>query len=1023
MATTAQIASIQQLYVAYFNRPADAAGLDFWAKQVDNGASLDTISATFAATPEYKALFAGMSNDQVVSTIYQNLFNRSPDAAGLKFWSDKLTDNALTVDNVVAAVAASAQQDPAVGPDTIAIQSKVAAAVAFTDYLNTNVDARVAYSSGSVNAVGVNYIHSVIDATTLAAAKTALPTTTSAAIIDGNVAGGTVFTLTVAPDTIVGTAGNDTFVGNTNATKDQTLTTLDSIDGGAGTDTLTVVSADTALDLSLATGAIVKNVENISLTSAGTIAADVSTWAGVNQLTGVAIGQADLVASATTNVIATIGSAAALTSTFEGGKDVTVTANGVSGAGTIKVGDVTAAKGVVTVVTNELATKGTSTAAAIEVTGGTTVNVTANLKGAVAGTITGGAIKVTGTADTTSVSVTQTAAATASGTKSGVVDGAVTIADVNAGSATKAATIATVSLANYGNSTISSNALTNLMLAGKSGTLDITSGLTKETVTTLNLTVNGLDAGAITDVSNHFKTISITATGADSTIADLGDTAATALTVAGDKAVTFTSAAGLTTLKTVTVTGAGGVGIDVSGIASVTAVDASASTGANTVTVAADQTTYTGGAGVDTVSITKDATKAIDGGAGTADELVLNGTDAAITDVSTNITGFEILGLGAAADGTYDASGFAALHIAGAVAADVVFGNVTAGASLTIDDAPTNAVTYSLKTNTASDAVALTIANADADGIDFSGKAITLTSIESVTLNSLGSNEAAGVNKVDIVDATATSLTITGTESTTVTGFGGSTLKTIDATAIGADLVLDLTGVTLATAGVSFKGGDGDYLFTDSNLAAGKVLTYTAGNGDNTIVDSSATTGVANITLGNGDNSVDLGATKGVNTVAVGTGINSIVLGTGASIVTIATDTNTSADIDTVTIGTPLTANNYATITGLGKGDVLNFADKGTEAWAGGVGATATTAKVTLDPSTALFADYVAAASAGDGSTHGQFSWFQFGGNTYVVEDKSAGAGFVANTDIIIKLTGTVDLTKATVGNHEITLG
>jgi len=180
---------------------------------------------------------------------------------------------------------------------------------------------------------------------------------------------------------------------------------------------------------------------------------------------------------------------------------------------------------------------------------------------------------------------------------------------------------------------------------------------------------------------------------------------------------------------------------------------------------------------------------------------------------------------------------------------------------------------------------------------------------------------------------------------------------------------------------------------------------------------------VANITLGNGDNSVDLGATKGVNTVAVGTGINSIVLGTGASIVTIATDTNTSADIDTVTIGTPLTANNYATITGLGKGDVLNFADKGTEAWAGGVGATATTAKVTLDPSTALFADYVAAASAGDGSTHGQFSWFQFGGNTYVVEDKSAGAGFVANTDIIIKLTGTVDLTKATVGNHEITLG
>lgn len=1022
MATTVE--SIQQLYIAYFNRPADAGGLAFWVDSVNKGVSLSTIAANFAAQNEYKVVFANMSEDQIVARVYQNLFNRLPEQGGLDYWANLLRSKTITVDKIVQEVAASAQQDPAKGPDTISIQSKVAAAVAFTDYLNTDVAARVAYSSGAVNTVGINYLAGVSDVASLTTAKAGLPTTTASAIINGNVAGGTVYTLTVTPDTVVGTSGNDTFVANTNATKDQTLTTLDSIDGGTGTDILSVVSADTALDLSLATGATVKNVETVNLTSAGTINGDISTWAGVTQLNAVAIGAATLTAAATTNASVTIANAAALASTFEGGKDVTVTANGVTGAASIKVGDVTAAKGVVTVVTNEAAAATTSTAAGIEVTGGTTVNVTANLKGAVNNTITGGAIKVTGTADTTTVSVTQTAAATAGATKSGIVDGGVTIADLNAGSATKAATISTVSLANYGNSTISSNALTNLTLAGKSGTLGITSGLTKETVTTLNLTVNGLDAGAITDASNHFKTIAITATGADSTIANIADTAATALTIAGDKAVTFTSAAGLTTLKTVTVTGAAGVGIDVSGITSVTGIDASASTGANTVTVLADQTTFTGGAGVDTVTITKDATKAIDGGAGTADELVLNDAAASFTNgaADTDITGFEVLGLGAAADGTYDASGFAALHIAGAVAAAVEFGNVSAGASLTIDADPTKAVTYSLKTNTSADAVALTISNADTDGVDFSANAITLTSVESVTLNSLGSNKlGTEVNKVDIVDATATSLTVTGTQGATITGFGGSTLKTIDATAIGADLTLDLTGVTLASAGVTFKGGDGNYVFTDTNLAAGKILSYTAGNGDNTIVDSSATTGVANITLGNGENSIDLGATKGVNTVAVGTGINSIVLGTGASIVTIAADTNAAADIDTVTVGAPATANNYATIIGLGKGDVLSFADKGTEVWAG-VGATGATAKVTLDPSTALFADYVAAASAADGSTNGTFSWFQFGGNTYVVEDKSAGAGFVAGTDIIVKLTGTVDLTKAVVGDHIITL-
>lgn len=1022
MATTAQISAIQQLYIAYFNRPADAAGLDFWAKQVTNGASLDVISATFAATPEYKALFAGMSSDQIVNQIYQNLFNRAPDAAGLKFWSDKLTDKALTVDNVVAAVAASAQQDPAKGPDTVAIQSKVAAAVAFTDFLNTDVESRIAYSSGSVNAVGVNYIHSVIDTTTLAAAKTSLPTTIQTALETGNQTPGNTYTLTVTPDTLVGTAGNDAFVANTNATGDQTLTSLDSIDGSGGNDTLSVVSVGTLDTTGVA--ATIKNVETISLVSTADVITDSTEWTGATQLNVTAVGEATVTAAATTNVTTTVGKAAGNTITVDGGKDVTIAATGVTTAGTINVGQTTAVKGAVNVTVTELATATTNTADAINVKGGTAVTITANLKGAVNNTITGGAIGVTGTADTTTVTVTQTAAATAAADKSGVVDGAVTIADANAGSTTKAATIASVTLANYGNSTISSNALTNLSLSGKSGTLGITSGLTKETVTTLNLTVNGLTGtNTITDVSNHFKTLNITTAGADSVIAGFADTAATALTVTGEKALDLT-ATGLTNLATVTVSGAAGLTTDVSTLAKLTTVNASASTGANNVILDGTVTAYTGGSGVDTVTIVADATKAIDGGAGTADELVLNANATAFTTAiadNAKVTGFEILGTGAASEGAFDATGFTGLHVAGTVANAVSFINVAAGTTLAVDAAPGADITYTLKTNTAADAATLSIGTADADGVDLSGNAINLTSVESVTLNSLGSNEdGTFTNKVQIVDATASSLTITGTESVVVTGFGSSTLKTIDASAVGADLTVDLTGVTLAAAGVSFKGGAGNYLLTDTNLAAGKTLTYTAGDGDNTIVLSSATTGKAAITLGNGDNSITLTGSTGASTINAGSGENTIVLGTGASIVTLAVDTD---DADTVTVGVPATANNYATITGLSTDDVLKFAAVGTEIWSG-TGGTATSAKIVLDTSTALFADYVTAASALGAGTNGTFSWFQFQGNTYVVEDNDAAAGFQAGTDLIVKLTGLVDLSEATLDGtaHTITL-
>ena len=85
-------AAVQRLYVAYFNRPADPAGLQAWELQLGTTAAtqaqLTTLANTgFSGSAEYAALYAGQSNAQIVNNLYLNLFGRSAEAAGLLHWA------------------------------------------------------------------------------------------------------------------------------------------------------------------------------------------------------------------------------------------------------------------------------------------------------------------------------------------------------------------------------------------------------------------------------------------------------------------------------------------------------------------------------------------------------------------------------------------------------------------------------------------------------------------------------------------------------------------------------------------------------------------------------------------------------------------------------------------------------------------------------------------------------------------------------------------------------------------------
>lgn len=89
MATTS--AQVQQLYVAYLGRAADKAGLDYWLNELnadDATLTLDDLRSNFVnEQPEYTDAYAGLSRSDTIVKVYNNLFGRAPDAAGLAYWS------------------------------------------------------------------------------------------------------------------------------------------------------------------------------------------------------------------------------------------------------------------------------------------------------------------------------------------------------------------------------------------------------------------------------------------------------------------------------------------------------------------------------------------------------------------------------------------------------------------------------------------------------------------------------------------------------------------------------------------------------------------------------------------------------------------------------------------------------------------------------------------------------------------------------------------------------------------------
>jgi hypothetical protein len=92
--------SSYMLYKAAFNRTPDVSGLGYWISKMDTGMSYNDVAKNFVTSTEFKTAFGGSnpSVNTLVTKLYNNVLNRTPDAGGLTFWQDKLNTGWSTAD-------------------------------------------------------------------------------------------------------------------------------------------------------------------------------------------------------------------------------------------------------------------------------------------------------------------------------------------------------------------------------------------------------------------------------------------------------------------------------------------------------------------------------------------------------------------------------------------------------------------------------------------------------------------------------------------------------------------------------------------------------------------------------------------------------------------------------------------------------------------------------------------------------------------------------------------------------------
>jgi len=265
MALTQNQQIVHQMYIAYYQRPADPEGLAYWVDQIETAGGWPNVAAAFGApeNAEYTALYGGKTRAEIVADLYQSAFGRAAVQSEIDFWADSdFADTSLGF-----AIISGAQND-----DLATVTNKVAFAEEIVALTVTN--------AGYAQIADVKAVLTAIDANSDVSASAVK------SAIEANTVGDT-FTLTeaLAADELPAeyNLSDDVFAaGEVDvATAASTFAQVTAIVEGAqndaaAADLFTYALADTLASLEAADAAVLAGAGSYSLTNADTALGNVT---------------------------------------------------------------------------------------------------------------------------------------------------------------------------------------------------------------------------------------------------------------------------------------------------------------------------------------------------------------------------------------------------------------------------------------------------------------------------------------------------------------------------------------------------------------------------------------------------------------------------------------------------------------------------------------------------------------------------------------------------------------------------
>src|SRR5438105_11939241 len=103
-------AQLEQLYLAYFGRPADFQGLVYYTSIPT--ATMNDVAIAFSTSAESQALYGSSVSPAMINAIYNNLFGRDADLPGLTFWCRNVSSGRLSHAGPALAVRQGATTGP-----------------------------------------------------------------------------------------------------------------------------------------------------------------------------------------------------------------------------------------------------------------------------------------------------------------------------------------------------------------------------------------------------------------------------------------------------------------------------------------------------------------------------------------------------------------------------------------------------------------------------------------------------------------------------------------------------------------------------------------------------------------------------------------------------------------------------------------------------------------------------------------------------------------------------------------------